>query len=155
MENKEFTNVLYIDDEIHNLNAFKAVFRRELNIFLAENAIEAKKILGENEIHLIITDQRMPGMLGTEFLASIIDQYPDTIRILLTGYSDINAVIDAINKGQIYKYIQKPWVEEELRTTIHQALEIYAMKRNGKDLTEKLIVTNEQLEFLLRQKLLS
>lgn len=155
MENKEFTNVLYIDDEIHNLNAFKAVFRRELNIFLAENAIEAKKILGENEIHLIITDQRMPGMLGTEFLASIIDQYPDTIRILLTGYSDINAVIDAINKGQIYKYIQKPWVEEELRTTIHQALEIYAMKRNGKDLTEKLIVSNEQLEFLLRQKLLS
>ena len=152
---QQFTNVLYIDDEIHNLNAFKAVFRRDFTIFLAENAFEAKKILSEQEIHVIITDQRMPGMAGTEFLASIIDQYPDIIRILLTGYADINAVIDAINKGQIYKYIQKPWEEEELRTTIQNALELYTMKKNGKDLTETLMITNEQLEFLLRQKLLS
>lgn len=155
MEYQQCTNVLYIDDEIHNLNAFKAVFRRDFNVFLAEKAPDAKKILSEHEIHVIITDQRMPGMLGTEFLASIIDQYPDAVRILLTGYADINAVIDAINKGQIYKYVQKPWVEEELRTTIQNALELYAMKKNGKNLTETLMLTNEQLEFLLRQKLLS
>ncbi len=155
MEYQQFTNVLYIDDEIHNLNAFKAVFRRDFNIFLAENAFEAREILRGNEIHVIITDQRMPGMVGTEFLASIIDEYPDIIRILLTGYADINAVIDAINKGQIYKYIQKPWEEEELRSTIQSALELYSMKKNGEDLTKNLMLTNEQLEFLLRQKLLS
>ncbi|HOZ96349.1 MAG TPA: response regulator [Niabella sp.] len=154
-ENPTYTNILYIDDEVHNLNAFKAAFRREFNIFLAENTIVAKKILDEQEIHVLITDQRMPGMLGTEFLASIIDQYPDCIRILLTGYADINAVIDAINQGQVYKYLQKPWKEEELKSTILKAIELYTIKRKGKTLTDQLLLSNEQLEFLLRQNLLS
>ena len=94
-------------------------------------------------------------MLGTEFLASIIDQYPDCIRILLTGYADINAVIDAINQGQVYKYLQKPWKEEELKSTILKAIELYTIKRKGKTLTDQLLLSNEQLEFLLRQNLLS
>src|SRR6478752_6892089 len=95
--------VLYVDDEVNNLNSFKAAFRRDFEIYTASSVREGRKILDNNEIGVIITDQRMPGMTGIEFLESIIAIYPDTIRILLTGFSDINAVMDAINRGQVYK----------------------------------------------------
>ena len=97
----------------------------------------------------------MPEMTGIEFLESIIKDFPAIPRVLLTGYTDINAVIDAINKGSVYKYVQKPWAEEELRETIENALILYSRGKNKEELTEKLITTNEQLEFLLRQNLLS
>jgi response regulator RpfG family c-di-GMP phosphodiesterase len=148
-------NVLYVDDEVHNLNSFKAGFRRKFNIFTAESAMEGKKVLESELIHVIITDQRMPVMTGIEFLESIIPEFPDPIRILLTGYADINAVIDAINKGQVYKYIQKPWMDEDLRINIEKAYEIYALRKENKELTEALLVANKQLEFLVRQNLLS
>lgn len=148
-------HILYIDDEIHNLNAFKASFRRQFTVFTAESAEDAKKILSENDIHVIISDQRMPRITGIEFFESIIDQYPEPIRILLTGYADINAVIDAINKGQVYKYFSKPWNEEELRHNIEKAYEVYALRKENKELTAKLLDVNEKLEFLLRQKLIS
>lgn len=154
-ENNIYKNILYVDDEIHNLNSFRAVFRRSYNVFTALSAKEGKKILDENTIHLIITDQRMPETTGIEFLESVIKDHPAIPRILLTGYTDINAVIDAINKGSVYKYVQKPWSEEELRETIENALKIYTNSKNKEQLTEKLITTNEQLEFLLRQNLLS
>jgi response regulator RpfG family c-di-GMP phosphodiesterase len=148
-------NVLYVDDEVHNLNSFKAGFRRKFNIFTAESAAEGRKVLESELIHVIITDQRMPVMTGIEFLESIIPEFPDPIRILLTGYADINAVIDAINKGQVYKYIQKPWMDEDLRINIEKAYEIYALRKENKELTEALLVANKQLEFLVRQNLLS
>lgn len=148
-------NVLYIDDEVHNLNSFKAGFRRLFNVFIAESAVEGRKILEAENIQVIITDQRMPVMTGIEFLESIIPDFPDPIRILLTGYADINAVIDAINKGQIYKYIQKPWMDEDLRINIEKAYEIYALRKENRELTEQLLLANKQLEFLLRQNLLS
>ena len=148
-------NVLYIDDEVHNLNSFKAGFRRLFNVFTAESASDGLKVIETEDIHVIITDQRMPVMTGIEFLESIIPKYPDPIRILLTGYADINAVIDAINKGQVYRYIQKPWMDEDLRINIEKAFEIYMLRKENRELTEKLLVVNEQLEFLLRQNLLS
>ena len=148
-------HILYIDDEIHNLIAFKASFRRQFTVFTAESAEDAKKILSENDIHVIISDQRMPRITGIEFFESIIEQYPEPIRILLTGYADINAVIDAINKGQVYKYFSKPWNEEELRHNIEKAYEVYALRKENKELTAKLLDVNEKLEFLLRQKLIS
>ncbi len=148
-------SVLYVDDELHNLNSFKAGFRRLFNIFTADSAIEGRKILETETIHVVITDQRMPVTTGIEFLESIIPDFPDPIRILLTGYADINAVIDAINKGQVYKYIQKPWMDEDLRINIEKAYEIYALRKENKELTQKLLQANEQLEFLLRQNLLS
>src|SRR5437899_9131593 len=116
--NEQIVNILYIDDEIHNLNAFRASFRRLYNVFIAESAEEGKIILEKNDIHIIITDQRMPKITGIEFLESIIKKYPDPIRMLLTGYSDITAVVDAINKGQVYRYISKPWNDEELKLNI-------------------------------------
>ena len=107
-------NVLYIDDEPHNLLSFKASFRREFCVFTAESAEEGRKILEKIEIHVILSDQRMPGMSGIEFFESILETFPAPIRILITGYTDINAVIDAINRGQVYKYLTKPWNENDI-----------------------------------------
>lgn len=154
MNTKEI-NILYIDDEVHNLNAFKASFRRTFNVFTAESGKDALPILETEDIHIILTDQRMPNMTGVEFLASILDKHPDPIRILLTGYSDLTAVVDAINKGQVYLYITKPWQEEELRQNLEKAFEVFDLRKQNKLLTENLLVVNSQLEFMLRQKLIS
>ncbi len=146
--------VLYIDDEINNLNSFKAAFRRDFEIYVAQSAKEGRKILDEHEIGVIVTDQRMPVMTGIEFLESILPIYPDTIRILLTGFSDMNAVMDAINRGQVYKYLVKPWQNDELRLYIQNALELYHLRRENKDLLSKLQQANAQLELLTKQKTL-
>lgn len=142
--------VLYVDDEINNLNSFKAAFRRDFNIYTASSAAEGRKILDVNEIGVIITDQRMPVTTGIEFLESILPVYPDTIRILLTGFSDINAVIDAINRGQVYKYLVKPWQNDELKIHIQNAIEIYNLRKENKELTYKLQIANMELETLAK-----
>ncbi|WP_339878377.1 response regulator [uncultured Algoriphagus sp.] len=157
MEDKstEKIRILYLDDEENNLQAFKATFRRDYKIFLAISAEEGREILSKEEIDIIITDQRMPEETGVEFLASIIPIHPEPIRILLTGYTDIQAVIDSINKGQVYHYLTKPWEEDYLRTVIKNAFEIYTLRKENIKLTQELIKSNDQLEFLLRQNLLS
>ena len=148
-------NILYVDDEPHNLSAFSASYRRLYKIFTAESAEDGRKILDKEDIHVIITDQRMPKTTGVEFLASILEVYPEPIRMILTGYTDIDAVIAAINKGQVYRYVQKPWNEEDLRINIDKAIEIYTLRKENRELTAQLIVVNKQLEFLARQNLLS
>lgn len=130
MNPMESINVLYLDDEVHNLTAFNASFRRTFNVFTAINAIEARKVLESEEIHIILTDQRMPVTTGVDFLESIIPDYPKPIRILLTGYADVNAVIDSINRGHVYNYIQKPWSEEDLKQSIEEAYEHYKRSNN-------------------------
>ncbi|MDB5257495.1 MAG: Chemotaxis protein CheY [Chitinophagaceae bacterium] len=155
MEKGDEIHVLYVDDEENNLNAFKASFRRDFKVYTAISADDAKVILAETEIHVLITDQRMPGTTGTELLAQAVKDFPDQTRILLTGFSDIEALKDAINLGQIFCYLQKPWNDEELKQTIKRAYQVYNLKKEKEALTEKLLITNEQLEFYLRQKLLS
>jgi two-component system, sensor histidine kinase and response regulator len=125
---KEKVRVLYIDDEINNLNSFKALFRKDHEVFLAESAEDGLKILAKEKIHVIIADQRMPGMTGVEFFESILNKFPHPVRILLTGYSDIHAVIEAINRGQIYRFIDKPWDGQGIRVAIQNAYEIYHTK---------------------------
>jgi response regulator RpfG family c-di-GMP phosphodiesterase len=147
--------VLYIDDEINNLTAFKANFRRIYHVFTTDSLDEARKILKDHEIHVIISDQRMPDMTGIEFFESILEEYPEPLRMLLTGYADINAVIDAINKGQVYKYFPKPWNEKDLQENIDKAYHLYTLRKENHELTDKLLDVNHKLEFLLRQKLLS
>jgi len=145
--------VLYVDDEVNNLNSFKAAFRRDFNIHIAQSAREGRKILEAEEIGVIITDQRMPGETGIEFLESILPVYPDTIRILLTGFSDINAVMGAINRGQVYKYLVKPWQDGELKMYIQNALELYNLRKENKDLAHKLKLANLELEHLSKIKI--
>ena len=155
MNEEPIINVLYVDDEENNLQSFKATFRRKFNVFTAISAEASKVILNSNEIHILITDQRMPETLGTELLAEMVVENPDQIRILLTGYSDLNAIKDAINRGQIYQYLEKPWNEELLTETIIKAFDVYRLKKEQKSLMTQLMTVNEKLEFMLRQKLIS
>ena len=149
--------ILYLDDEQENLNSFKAAFRRDFKNFIAINAEEDEKILDKqgSEISITLSDQRMPKINGIEFFERIKEKYPEMIRILVTGYSDINVVIDAINKSQVYKYIQKPWDVNYMRKIIEQAFEVFTLRRENKKLTDDLLMVNAQLEFMFRQKLLS
>jgi len=148
-------SILYVDDEENNLIAFKATFRRKYDIKTAINAEEAIALLNQYPFEVIITDQRMPKITGVEFLEQIIPTHPEATRILLTGYTDMSAVVDAINKGKIFHYLNKPWNEEELESTIEKAFQAYLEKQKLKEMNEQLMLTNEQLEFLVRQKLLS
>ena len=150
-------NVLYVDDEIDNLNAFKAVFRRDFEVFIAESANEGMKIIEnkENDIHIVLTDQRMPNITGVEFLASLVKDFPQIMRVLVTGYADLATVIDAINKGEVYRYVSKPWDNVELKNLILQAFEVYDLRKKNKRMTDELLMVNAQIEFMLRQKLSS
>jgi len=147
--------ILYVDDEENNLFSFKATFRIKYRVLTAISGDEALTILATQHVDVIITDQRMPGMTGIEFLEKVLDMYPDPMRILLTGYADMNAVVDAVNKGKIFHYLSKPWKEEELDEAINKAYEKYLEKVHLKEINSKLEESNDQLEFMLRQKLLS
>lgn len=155
MNSETKISVLYVDDEMNNLISFRAAFRGEIKVYIANSASEGLDILDKEKIHIIITDQRMPEITGVEFLEQVITKFPTPIRILLTGYADMQAVIDAINKGRIYYYLTKPWNEEQLRATMMNAYEIYRLREDNESLIQELAQVNEQLEFLLRQKLLS
>ncbi len=154
MSEEEKIRILYVDDDEHNLNSFKASFRRKYDVHIAESAYAGFELLKEHDFHIILTDQRMPSMTGVEFLEQVIKKYPDPIRMLVTGYTDIEAVIDAINKGKVYNYIKKPWEEDDLIVMIENAYEVYDLRRKNAELIKKLEEANEQLEFLLRQRLL-
>jgi response regulator RpfG family c-di-GMP phosphodiesterase len=147
--------ILYVDDEENNLLSFKATFRIKHHVLTAISGDEALKILANTHVDIIITDQRMPEMTGVEFLEKVLENYPEPMRILLTGYADMNAVVEAVNKGKIFHYVTKPWNEEELDLTINKAYAKYLEKAQLKEMNEKLEGSNDQLEFLLRQKLLS
>jgi two-component system, cell cycle sensor histidine kinase and response regulator CckA len=121
--------LLYVDDERPNLVAFRALLRDTYEVLIAESAYEAFQLLESHDIPLIVSDQRMPGMTGTEMLEKVAAAYPDTMRMILTGYSDIDAVITAINRSQIYYYFKKPWNESEVRLTLANALESVMMRR--------------------------
>jgi class 3 adenylate cyclase/FixJ family two-component response regulator len=150
---KDVFNVLYVDDEENNLNSFRAALRRNYNIYTALSGEEGMDILSQNDIHVVVTDQRMPNMTGVQFLQHIPPE-KDNIRIILTGFSDIESIIEAINTGMVYRYITKPWDKDELKITIDNAIETIMLRRNNKHLIEELKEYNEQLEekVLLRTK---
>jgi len=146
MKNSDEKIILYIDDEEKNLSSFKAVFRKEYKIYVATSAQEGIDIMEQQPINLVITDQRMPNMTGVEFLERIVDKYPDVTRIILTGYSDVEAIIQAINKGQIYRYITKPWRRDELKETIDNALEYHFLRQENHTLIDSLQKANKELD---------
>jgi len=137
--------VLYIDDEENNLLAFKASFRRQYEIYTAISAAEGLKILQNISVEVIIADQKMPETTGVEFFKSISKNYPDPIRILLTGYTDITALADAINHGDIYRYITKPWNDLELHNSIKNAHDAYKAKIDLRNKVRELEKTNDEL----------
>ena len=138
--------ILYIDDEQDNLTVFYSAFRRNFNVYIANSALEGLEIMKKYTIHLVIADQRMPEMTGIEFLEKIKEKYPDCIRMVLTGFTDVEAIIQAINKGRVYRYITKPWSKDELKLTIDHALETYNLKKENKKLFSDLEEANQTLE---------
>jgi len=144
--------ILYIDDEENNLISFKSTFRREYNIHVATSGQQGLEIMEQNEIHLVITDQRMAEMTGVEFLGKVMFLYPDCMRMIMTGFSDMDAIIQAINKGNIYRYIAKPWNREELKITIDSAFEVYNLKSQNKHLIEDLKEANLNLEQKVKER---
>ncbi len=144
-------SILYVDDEISNLKVFKNSFRRDYVIHTAETAREGLKILEEEKIDLVLTDQRMPEMTGVEFLKKVMIHHPQPSRILITAYTDFDALKDAVNEAKIFQYIQKPWEEKELQHIINNALEIYHLRQKNIELTEKLNIQNKELIRLNRE----
>ncbi len=130
--------VLYIDDEDNNLNSFKASLRKDFKVITASDAFEGLKIAETEELHVVIADQRMPGLDGVEFFEKLMKINPEPVRILLTGYSDIASVIDAINRGQVYRFIDKPWNIEQIKNAIKTAGDIYFARKELKDKNERL-----------------
>lgn len=141
--------ILYVDDEEQNLDSFKIVFRKDYDVRVAKSAEEGFKILKENEVRLVITDQRMPSMTGVEFLEKIATQYPDITRIILTAYSDVEVIISAINKGRVFRYINKPWDKQELKEAIDYALEAYHLRKENQKLINKIKKTNRHIDELI------
>ncbi len=129
--------VLYVDDEIHNLTSFKANFRTFFEIYTAQSAEEGKQILKEKDIHVLITDQKMPKMTGVEFLESIIEEFPFPVRMILTGHTCMETVIEAINKGQVYRYLTKPFEADELKGIIESAYDLYQFRKSDGDTLNK------------------
>ena len=141
--------ILYVDDEIENLTAFKAVFRRIYDIDTAISAEEGMTKMDQKHYDIVISDQRMPKMTGVQFFEIIQERYPDVIRIVLTGYSDMNAIIDAINKGKVYHYISKPWKAEEMQVILGNALKYHDLRVKNKELEKQNI--QSQYEILKSQ----
>jgi response regulator RpfG family c-di-GMP phosphodiesterase len=129
MQHKHEINLLYVDDEPVNLQGFKANFRRDYNVFLAGSAAEARETLSKHDIHILITDQKMPETLGTDLLEQVVKDYPHQERIMITAYSDSQVILDAFQKGHIYRYVLKPYNPDELKQIIDQAYKLFSLKR--------------------------
>jgi CheY-like chemotaxis protein len=138
--------ILVVDDEPDNLDLLYRTFRRDFHVLKADSGLSALQILAtEGEVAVIISDQRMPEMKGTEFLSKTVPQFPDTVRIILTGFTDIEDLVEAINAGQVYKYITKPWDPGELKAVVQRAAETYDLLKQR---TEELRCANAQMALL-------
>ncbi|MEM8526943.1 MAG: histidine kinase [Bacteroidota bacterium] len=135
-------HILYVDDEEDNLIAFKAVFRRYYKVNVALSGAIALQLLKEEVPNIIIADQRMPEMTGSELLEKVRATHPEVIRMILTGYSDMKAIVNAINHGKIYHYLTKPWDFDEVKIIIDNALETQQLRQRN----QQLLLRNLQLE---------
>lgn len=139
--------ILIVDDEAANLRLLERLFRRDYQTVTATSGSEALELLQMHDVALIISDQRMPGMTGIEFLKRAFELRPHTVRIILTGYTDVNSLVEAINSGVVYKYVTKPWVNEDLQQTVARAIEHSATIKGQ----YKLTLQNERLTEQLNQ----
>lgn len=137
--------ILIVDDEQYILNSINRTLRHDYNVILALDGKSALQVLREQEVSAILADQRMPGLTGSEFFREAIKIQPDTTRVLITGYSDIEAVVQAVNDGQIFYYIEKPWEPEELKLVMTRAVEHYQLIKKNKELLHELEIANQQL----------
>jgi DNA-binding NtrC family response regulator len=139
--------IMIVDDEPANLRLLERLFRRDYTVVAASSGEEALQLLGQHDVALLITDQRMPGMTGIELLQRTASLRPHMVRIILTGYTDMTALVEAINCGHVYKYMTKPWDNNALRLTVERALEHYETNRSLHELEQ----TNKRLSIRLQE----
>jgi signal transduction histidine kinase len=137
--------ILVVDDEPDLVQSLQGLLRLEYHVLGATSGREALELLRKHEVHVILSDQRMPGMTGVELLQQARAEYPDAVRLLFTGYADIRAVIDAINQGSVYRYLTKPWDPGELETILRQAAEQYELRVERRRLLAELQAKNREL----------
>jgi FixJ family two-component response regulator len=141
--------LLLVDDEVNITNALKRTLRRDgYTILIANSGKEGLALLANHEVGVIISDQRMPHMTGVEFLRKVKLHYPETIRIVLSGYTDLESVTNAINEGAIYKFLTKPWEDNLLRENIREAFELHEMEQENLRLSRELQLANQKLSLL-------
>ncbi len=134
--------VLFVDDEINILKALQRMLRCEdMKVLTASCGAEALELLQKQPAQVVVTDQRMPEMSGVDLLAAVRERWPDTVRMMLTGYTDMGIAVEAINRGEIFRLITKPWNDDELRATLRQAFDQHALKGEIRRLNQ---VTREQ-----------
>ena len=130
-------SLLFVDDEDRVLSAMRRIFLDEnYRIFTASSAADALQVLESESIQVVVSDHRMPGMTGAQLLKEIKERWPDTIRIMLTGYADVQSVMGAVREGAVYKFITKPWNDDDLRLTVSLALQQYALMHENRKLKE-------------------
>lgn len=151
--------ILFVDDEANILSSLRRVFRPlGYRILTAESGLQGLEILERECVDLVVSDMRMPEMNGAQFLEKVRERWPDTVRILLTGYSEVSATIDAINKGQIYRYVSKPWEDNDITLTVRLALQQKMLEREKQRLEILTHKQNEELKDLnahLEEKVLA
>ena len=146
IEKPKKQKILVVDDEQDNLDLLYRTFRRDFNVLKADSGMNALQVLAaEGEVAVIISDQRMPQMKGTEFLSKTVPEFPDTVRIILTGLTDIEDLVEAINAGQVYKYLTKPWDPGELKVVVQRAAQTYDLLKQR---TEELRRAHAQMALL-------
>ncbi|MCW8883962.1 MAG: response regulator [Motiliproteus sp.] len=154
--NEQQDSLLFVDDERNILSSLRRLFRPlGYKIYVAESGKAGLELLSQHPVDLVISDMRMPEMDGAEFLGRVAQDYPDTVRILLTGFADINSTIDAINNGKIYRYLSKPWEDTEITLTVKQALQTKQLEREKlrlQKITEKQNLQLKDLNDNLEQK---
>ncbi len=151
-QSKKTSSILYVDDEESNLRIFKSSFRRHYTIFTAISGKEGLEVLENNAVQLVISDQKMPEMTGVEFLERVAENFPHTVRIILTAYSDTEDIMRAINKCGIFRYLVKPWNKDEMLLTIDKALETYNLRTENRQLVKALKIANEDLEGKVKER---
>ena len=143
--------ILYVDDEQDNLQSFKALFRRDFDIYAADSAQEALRILRQEKIEVLVSDQRMPGMTGVELLERVALEFPEILRFMLTGFSDYDPLVDAINNGRIQGYFAKPLNPDEIKDRIQKGLDNQYLKARNEQLFEELKISEERFRTLFEQ----
>jgi len=142
-------SVLIVDDDSGVLSALKRVLMDEsLTIYTAESGVEGLEILRDHPVKLVISDERMPGMAGSEFIAAVRKLFPNTVRIMLTGHADVDAAMKAINSGEIYRFFAKPWNEIELKLSVRSALEKFDLEEENRNLLKTVKRQGDELKQL-------
>lgn len=143
--------IMIVDDEPANLRLLERLLRHDYTVLLAESGVDALSLLEQHDVALIITDQRMPGMSGIELLQHTMTIRPHMVRIILTGYTDVESLVEAINSGQVYRYITKPWNNDDLRLTVKRALAHHETNKARHELemvNHRLIIRLQKIQAL-------